>query len=285
MLQITVGAERRKGAARLRAAGIASPELDAALLLAEAMGLTREALFLRENDETSAEQRSAFAALLERRLGGESIALIRGFREFFGLDFVVNTGVLCPRPETELLVEKALEWIAARSQGETRLLDLCTGSGAVAIAVKHSRHEVFVAASDISPEAIETAKINARRLSAGEIVFYQADLFEGIPGQFDIITANPPYIPTGCLAGLPPEVRLEPRLALDGGQDGLSLIRRIVSGAAGRLGRGGRLLLEIGDGQASEAAALFRAAGFHDIETYRDLGGTERVICAFWHSQ
>jgi release factor glutamine methyltransferase len=261
-----------------------SPGLDASLLLAETLGIDRAHLILAYPTPLQAEDRRRFEALIRRRLAGEPVAYILGRKEFWGLEFTVGPPVLVPRPDTETLVEAALAFLASRSLSGPRapLLDLCTGSGAVAIALKHESPGLEVWASDISPEALDMARHNAARLlDAGgpaPLRLVQSDLFEGIPGRFGLITANPPYVETGAIPGLPAEVREEPRLALDGGAEGLDLIRRIIAEAPAHLYAGGGLLLEADPRQMGRVRAELEKQGFGGIQIHKDLSGAERVI-------
>jgi release factor glutamine methyltransferase len=264
---------------------VTSPSLDASLLLAHALATTRERLIAAGNEPIPDGGYGAFLRLIERRLSGECVAYILGKKEFRGLDFMVSPAVLVPRPDTEILVEAALAGIDGIPP-PVRALDLCTGSGAAAIALKHERPPADITASDISEAALEIAKINAARLlgntgadaHALHITFIKSDLFENIPERFNLITANPPYIPSDEIDRLAPEVRMEPRTALDGGRDGLALIRRIIAEAPRRLFPDGSLLLEIDPRQAPAVRNLLEKAGFNDIQSYRDLAGLERVM-------
>jgi release factor glutamine methyltransferase len=274
---------------------IDTPALDAALLLADLLRTGREGLIIAGPETVPGDIRKRYARSLERRLSGECVALILGRREFRGLDFTVTPEVLVPRPDTETLVEAALGWIDRQAAPEgLALLDLCTGSGAVAIALKHERPLLSVYASDISPRALEVARGNAEKLLGTEppgkaaspppLIFFESDLFAGLdtrpdlPRQFHLITANPPYIPTGLIPSLAAEVRREPRLALDGGEDGLTLLRHIISGAAAHLYPGSMLLLEADPRQMGTLRGLLVSGGYKGIEIYKDLSGLERVI-------
>jgi len=331
---------------------IDTPDLDASLLLAETLHYSREELIIRLNEPITEPAEEKYLGFLERRRSGECVAYILGRREFRGLEFIVNPRVLIPRPETEILVEAALEYIDSQintagnsyrysshrdaktyrysshrdakaqrqelgskdlyssSPGIDKLkktcreknfyiLDLCTGSGALAVSLKRERSFLKITASDISNEALEIAALNAERLLGGGIQisamdarlsqnhllnengavhFIASDLFDGITGKFNIIVSNPPYIPTGEIDRLTPEVHREPRLALDGGRDGLKLIRKIISKAGDRLLPGGILLLEAAPEQMPEIKTLLEGHGFGDISIHRDLAGKERVI-------
>ncbi|MDR0291110.1 MAG: peptide chain release factor N(5)-glutamine methyltransferase, partial [Treponema sp.] len=241
---------------------------------------------------------------------GECVAYILGKKEFFGLEFLVNPSVLVPRPETELLVEVVIRelgdqgsgiWDQGENEGQgLKVLDLCTGSGAVAIALKHEIPILEVWAADISNEALEVAKNNATRLLPPDaITFCQGNLYDAllsltthgtsllahcsqllVHNSFSFIVSNPPYVSTAQISGLSPEVRAEPILALDGGSDGLDLIRIIISQAPKFLCPGGMLLLEADPGQMKTITTLFQQAGFTEIQIHKGLSGSEQVIGA-----
>ncbi len=260
--------------------------LDAALLLGHAMGLDRAKVLAFWRDTLTPTEEEAYRALLEHRAAGISTAVLTGHREFYGLDFFVNDQVLVPRPETELLVEKALLYTDSLLRpSPLRILDLCTGSGCIAVSLKHERPNLELHAADLSPAALEVARENVRRIlgSDSAVHFYEGDLFAAIPpalraGSFDLIVSNPPYVPPDIIPGLAIEVRHEPHLALDGGgADGLELIRRLVPAAFEALKPGGRLLLEAGGEQATAIATLLGAAGFTEIAYHEDLAGIPRV--------
>ncbi|MBU4383158.1 MAG: peptide chain release factor N(5)-glutamine methyltransferase [Proteobacteria bacterium] len=262
--------------------GVDSPRLCGELLLSHVLGCSRLELYLRFEQPLSPEELAAFKAMIIRRKSREPVDYILGNREFYGLEFSVGPGVLVPRPETEHLVEEAL----ARLEGlETpRVLDLCTGSGAVALTLAHERPDAEVTGCDISPEALTWARRNAHNLGLQERVrWLQGDLWEPVAagsGFFDVITANPPYVTTAEMAELPPEVgQFEPRLALEGGEDGLDIVRSIIAGAGAHLRPLGWLLVELGAGQAAQAARLAQASGaFAEVSLVKDLAGIERVL-------
>lgn len=261
--------------------GFDSPRLDAELLLSACLGLSRVSLVMESTRPLSAGELSDYRALIQRRRGGEPIAYILGHREFYGLDFRVDPRVLVPRPDTEVLVEVALKRTRARDQyGEA--LDVCTGSGCVAIAFRHARPTWRVMGVDISSGALEVAQKNAHRLGCVfGMCFLESDLLSAVPAaqRFDLITCNPPYIPRRELALLAPDVRdFEPRLALDGGEDGLDLVRRLVPEAARRLRSGGVLALEVHYDQAPRVEELMQQRGFIETQRARDYGGHERVV-------
>jgi release factor glutamine methyltransferase len=259
--------------------GLPTPRLDAELLLASVLGCDRVALYTHFDQPLQADELTRFRALIRRRLAGEPVAYLLGTKEFRSLELTVDRRVLVPRPETETVVEVALALLEAVAA--PRIVDVGTGSGAIALAVKRARPDAAVLAVDASPEAAEVARANAERLGlAVEVVV--GDLLEPVCARapFALVASNPPYIPTGEIAALPPEVRAEPHAALDGGPDGLAVIRRVVVAAEPLLVPGGALVLEVGDGQAPSVSALLTAAGYLAPEVTRDLTGVERVVSA-----
>jgi release factor glutamine methyltransferase len=263
--------------ARFTERDLATPRLDAELLVAHALGLPRVQLYVQFDRPLLPDELAAIRALIKRRQAGESVAYLVGKKEFWGLEFAVDARVLVPRPDTETLIEVARERLAGVEV--PRVADVGTGSGAIALTLAKLFPSAAVFAVDISPGALEVARGNAERLGLA-VTFVEGDL--GAPlaahAPFSLLVANLPYIPSCELAALPAEVRVEPTLALDGGPDGLALVRRLVAEAPGLLGPGGVLALEIGAGQAYATAELLRAAGFTDVQTRRDLGGVERVV-------
>jgi release factor glutamine methyltransferase len=263
-----------------RARGVDSPRLDAELLLGRALSCTRIQLIADAKRGLESDELTRFRELVKRRRAREPTAYILGEREFYGRRFRVDRRVLIPRPDTETLVEVALERTRHRSMS-MRALDLCTGSGCVAITVARERPTSLVVATDVSDDALAVARDNALRLGAYNVAFRGGDLFAAVEAsaRFDLVTANPPYIAAAEIASLQPEIRdYEPRLALAGGQDGLALVRLIVAGARPHLAEGGRLAVEIGFGEAPATADLFAAAGFEQIEVRRDYARIERVV-------
>jgi release factor glutamine methyltransferase len=257
----------------IAAAGSQTPRLDAEVLLAAALGIDRTALFLDPAREVTGSAVRTFQDAVRRRSAGhEPVAYITGRRGFRHIELAVDARVLVPRPETELLVETAVELLP----GAARVVDVGTGSGAVALALAHERPDLEVLATDISAEALVVAGANAEQLGLGGVVFAHGDLLAGV-GRVDAVLSNPPYVAEGERALLAPEItRHEPAAALFAGTDGLDVIRRLVPAAAAA---GARLLaIELGDGQAEAVAALVAQAGFVDVEARRDLGGIERVV-------
>lgn len=268
----------------LRQRGSSSPRLDAELLLAEVLSTTRVGLVTDSQRPLGKPELAAYRALHKRRRGGEPVAYLLGRREFFGRRFGVDARVLVPRPETEVLVEVALRR-TERLSLSARALDLCTGSGCVAVTLACERPTTCVVASDVSADALDVARENAFRLGAHQLCFARGDLFEALASlglhdvRFDLITANAPYIPTAELAELAVDVRdHEPTLALDGGRDGLDLVRRIVRDAPRFLAPGGVLALELALGQAPEVATLLEEAGLEAVQIERDYARIERVV-------
>jgi len=255
-----------------------SPRLDAELLLACAIDRPRSHLRAWPESRPDPAQNAQFEKLLARRLAGEPMAHIFGVREFWSLDLKVTADTLIPRPDTEILVETALEKIPR--SGACRVLDLGTGTGAIALAVKQERPLAEVHASDASDAALAVARENAAR-HALDIRFHHGDWWTPFTGAaFDVVVSNPPYIAENDAHLERGDVRFEPRTALAAGKDGLDDIRRIVSGARTHLAPGGWLLLEHGHDQAQAVADLLRAAGFRETACRRDLAGNDRVSLA-----
>ena len=254
--------------------------LEARALLAHALGSTREALVAHPEREVDGDAARRFDDLIARRSAGEPLAYLLGEREFYCRPFVVTPAVLIPRPETELLVQLAVEH--ARNLASPRLLDLGTGSGCIAISLALELPNAEILAVDISAAALDVARTNATRLGA-RVNFIESDWYSAVSDRFDMIVANPPYLPSGIIPTLPVEVeRFEPHLALDGGPDGLRVLRRLVAQAPRFLRPGAWLLMEIGEEQAGPLASLMAAEGFSRIGARRDLRGVERYIEGCW---
>lgn len=285
------GASLRDGigqaAQSLARAGIDSAALDAEVLLSYAVGLSREQLLLRPDFLLSAEQADCFAALLARRLQREPMAYIIGRQEFWSLDFQVSPDVLIPRPETERLVEVALSLAAQMTSAKPlRVLDLGTGSGAIAVSLATEIPAAKIIATDISPTALAVARQNARINSVAErIEFCCGDLMDALADHaapFDLILSNPPYIRCAEITALEPEVSVyEPRAALDGGADGLDFYRRIAAGVWRFLAPNGALALEIGADMGHEVCAVFNQTGrYQEVVVLRDYAARDRVAVA-----
>jgi release factor glutamine methyltransferase len=271
-----------RAAERLKQAGCETPDLDARLLLRAAAGLSREDIILEPGRSVPAGEVQRFEALIERRARREPVSRILGEREFYGRTFRVTPETLDPRPDTETLIDAAL---ALMPQG-ARILDLGTGTGAIAVTLLAERPDASALATDVSPAALAVAAENAERAGVAErLRLIHGSWFEPVSGVFDIIVSNPPYIPAGDIAGLSPDVRnFDPILALVGGQDGLDPYRAISACAARHLAEAGHVLVEIGAGQADEVEAIFAALGFGSPERHKDLGGHVRCL-AFGRSR
>ena len=267
----------------LKRRGNDNARLDAELLLSRVLGIDRIGLIMQSERPLAPAELDRFRELFKRRRAGEPVAYLLGEREFYGLMLRVDARTLIPRPDTERLVEIALERTRARSMLGAAL-DLCTGSGCVAIALSRARPTWSVTASDISADALAVARHNAHRTGAVyNLELLEGSLFAAVTGRrFDLVTANPPYIPTGEIPGLPVDVRgFEPHLALDGGPDGLSLVREISAQASQHLTPGGLLALEIGADQGPAASAILEQQGFRAVEVALDLGGRARVVSGY----
>lgn len=272
---MTIQEATQFGAAELSA--VPDPRIDAELLLSDVMGMKRLVLFLNAAQEMTEEQERRYRQRLRLRASRKPLQYILGTQVFYGSELRVDETVLIPRPETEILCEQVL--ISMEKYRLPSVADVCTGSGAIAITLKKNRPDATVYATELSPEALMTARNNAERIDA-EITFLQGDLLAPLRGRtFDFIVSNPPYIKTGDLDALQPEVLREPRMALDGGPDGLVFYRRLAKDALKYLNRSGRIFVELGDGQAENIAAIFVASGqFEDVHIHLDLFGRERVL-------
>ena len=251
--------------------------VDGRALLGHVLGRDRAWLIAHAGDSLDREQADAFFALAKRRRDGEPVAYLIGRREFWGLSFDVTPAVLIPRPETETLVEAALE----RLPGDRplRVLDLGTGSGAVAIAIARERPLARVTATDVSSEALDVARANARRLQADNVAFMRADWYDSLGSErYDAIVSNPPYVAPDDPHLREGDLRFEPRLALAPRLDAMSALASIAGGAGRRLVEGGSLVVEHGYDQADAVVALFERCGFADVRSLRDLSGIRRVV-------
>jgi release factor glutamine methyltransferase len=257
--------------------GVDAPRLTAEILLGHALSCDRVRLYLDFDKPLGAPELAAVRELVRRRAAGEPTAWLTGRREFLGHAFRVDPRVLVPRPETELVVESAI----ARLPSKGALLDLCTGSGCIAITAALARPDARVVATEISPGALAVARENAATLGA-TVELLEGDLYGPVAAgeRFDLIVSNPPYVPSSEIEGLSREVRREPRIALDGGADGLEVLRRIVSGAPSRLRPDGLLVIEMHETHAEPLPALCLAAGFAEAVVHRDLASLPRWVVA-----
>ncbi|MFH1132200.1 MAG: peptide chain release factor N(5)-glutamine methyltransferase [Pseudomonadota bacterium] len=280
--------------------GMATPRLDAEILLAHCLSVDRLRLYLDCDKPLAKEELQKYGILVRRRLKSEPVAYLIGEKEFWSLRFEVNPSVLVPRPETELLVEIALAWIDQKqaamersletecvSKTNLNVVDLGTGSGAVAIALAHERPDICVWGVDVDPKAVTVAKRNAERNNT-KVSFCCGDLLASIPSelQIDLLVANLPYVPTNDFLRLNPEVRdWEPRVALDGGQDGLDLVRRLITEGKSRVKNGAFWAFEIDPSQAQVVKNLLSSHSFGQIQTHRDLAGLDRVVSGVFLDQ
>lgn len=262
------------------AQSIPSARLDAELLVSHVLGLDRVRLYMELDRPLSAAELAALRALVVRRRQREPVAYLIGRREFYLRSFEVSPAVLIPRPDTETLIERALALLPRDEPRE--LLDLCTGSGVIALTLAAERSQLRATATDLSPEALAIAARNADKLKLSERVsFVQGDLFAPLPAamRYDLIVANPPYVPTGDLETLAPELKHEPRLALVAGAAGLDVLARLCAEVETWLSPDGALLFEVGQGQAPEVARMLgERSGLTDIRCHKDLGDIERVV-------
>jgi release factor glutamine methyltransferase len=277
-MPLTIAGLIKNAVAQLQAVSD-SPLLDAEVLLAEVLEKPRSYLYAWPQQQVAAADLQAFEQSLQRRSAGEPIAYITGHREFWSLDLIVSPATLIPRPDTELLVELALQHIAPATR--SAIADLGTGSGAIALAIARERPQACVVASDISAAALAVARINAARLKIVNVRFVQGDWGEALHGaMFDVIVANPPYIEDNSPYLLCGDVRFEPRQALTAGADGLSALRIIIEQAAAHLQTGGWLLFEHGHEQGAAAGELLHSAGYINVSDFADMAGHSRVSIA-----
>jgi release factor glutamine methyltransferase len=272
VLEWTAGYFRRKG--------ITTARLDAEVLLAHCLGVDRLHLYLNLDTPLKQEERVRFRELILRRGMREPVALIRGVKEFWSLRLRAAPGVLIPRPDTEALLQAVLDEIQERPSPS--ILEIGTGSGAIAVAIALENRRARIIATDIDKLALGAARFNAQNLGVSDSVdFLGSDLFTALRegSRFDVVCCNPPYIPSDVIPTLEPEINFEPRQALDGGPDGLSVIRRLVPQARHYLAERGALIIEIGSEQEGWVRDMFETlGGLHDIRSFPDLSGKPRVI-------
>ena len=271
----------------LTEAGVPDAGTDAWLLFSHVFGMSRSSYYAhcRETADGLDDREKEYFDLIRRRSKRIPLQHLTGYQEFMGYPFAVSGDVLIPRKETEILTETAADLIGGlvRDGGpetEIRLLDLCTGSGCIAVSLKKMIPRVICDASDVSEKALALAEKNAETLRA-RVRFIRSDLWENIDGVYDVIISNPPYIPTAVIGTLEEEVRLhDPAAALDGGADGLDFYRRIAEGCAAHMKNGGHLFLEIGHDQAAQVGGMLLAQGFSDIRIKKDYAGNDRIVSA-----
>jgi release factor glutamine methyltransferase len=267
------------GRGRLSASG--SARLDAELLLAHVLRVTRAVFYAHPDELVAWDRRCDYESLIMKRAAGYPLAYLTGQQEFWSTELAVNRHTLIPRPETECLVETALELIPA--QASLDILDLGTGSGAIAIAVAGERPKCRLLATDVDVESLATAEANARRHRRANIRFKQSDWYAGLAlDAFDFILCNPPYVDSGYPGFVHGEIRFEPRLALDGGHRGLEIISHIVPASTRHLRPGGVLILEHGHDQGGSVRQLLTWHRYSDCRTRRDYSGQDRISLARW---
>jgi release factor glutamine methyltransferase len=256
---------------------IDAPRLTAEILLAFTLGVDRVKLYVELDRPLQKDELTAFRALIQRRLQHEPTQYLTGFKDFYNRRFLVDPRVLIPRSETELLVEAVLQLLPKHA---SRVLDLCTGSGCIAVTIAAERPLASVWATELSTDAAAVARANAEAHQvASRVSILEGDLFAPVPAdaRFDVVVSNPPYVKRSELSGLQKEVTREPRLALDGGEDGLDFVRRIAEGAHGALKRGGWLALEIGDEQGAVVKDVLTRAGYLAVRVDKDLARLDRL--------
>lgn len=262
---------------KLDATGIAESRIDSWLLAESVLGVSRQDLFLEPEKSVSEEQAQKYFEAISERSEHIPLQYITGRQQFMDFGFIVNEDVLIPRPETELLVEKVTSYIKERY---VKVLDMCTGSGCIAVSIDRMCANADVTAVDISEKALKVAGENNVN-NQGRVTFVQSDLFENINETYDVIVSNPPYIPTSDIDTLMEEVREhEPHLALDGSADGLKFYREICTNAVNYLNKNGKIFLEIGYDQGQTVPELLRENGFSDIQVLKDLSGNDRMVIA-----
>ncbi len=257
---------------------IDDPRLTSEILLGHVLSLPRVKLYMDLDRPLSKEELATYRALIQRRLAFEPTQYLVGFKDFYGRRFAVDKRVLIPRSETELLVEAVLHDV--KKDAPSRVLDVCTGSGCIGVTIAAERPQASVWATDLMAGAIEVGKKNAEAHQVdGRVTFFQGDLLAAVPQgtRFDVIVSNPPYVKTGELATLQKEVRQEPREALDGGPEGVTLIARLIEGALPLLRPGGLFAMEIGEDEGTAVRELLTRAGYHDVKIEKDLARHERL--------
>lgn len=272
----------REGARKLQEAGVPEAKLDAWYLLEHVTGISRAHYLGHPDQEMDEEQEERYQELVARRQQRIPLQHLTGEQYFMGYPFFVNEHVLIPRQDTEILVEEASKYL----KSGMRVLDVCTGSGCILLSLLKLFPEVSGTGCDISGQALEVAKENAKRLDVQGVCFVHSDLFSEITGSYDMIVSNPPYIPTEEIEKLQEEVRLfDPMIALDGKADGLYFYRKIIKESAGYLRPGGRLLFEIGHDQGKAVAGFMEEAGYSQIMVKKDLAGLDRVVMGMYNKE
>jgi len=279
---LNVNSAKRFLMTQFREAGLDTPDIDARLLVMAATGFSHSDMIARGTEFPPADVFDIIASFADRRLSGEPIDSILGHREFYGRAFKISKDVLSPRPETEMLVDAALEILSP--QICPRILDLGTGSGAIIISIVSELLAADAMAVDVSERALAIARKNAQAYDVtSRLDFRCGSWFKAVTGRFDLIISNPPYITAEAMQSLSPEVaNFDPYLALSGGSDGLEAYRKIIKGAPNHLVTGGYIVFEIGYDQGVSVSALLTAAGFNEVSAHKDLAGHDRMVKAVW---
>lgn len=273
----------QKGKIILTEHGITDAAVDAWLLMEFVTGMSRTRFFVDGIFQMQPNEEERYFQLIEKRAGRIPLQHLTGVQEFMGLEFMVNEHVLVPRQDTELLVLEAERQLRKSLDDSAEVLDMCTGSGCIAVSLKARNPQIQCTAADLSEKALEVAEKNAEKMQS-EITFIHTDMFTDVTGKFDMIVSNPPYIPTKVIEGLEAEVRLhDPFSALDGKEDGLYFYRILAKESPQFLKKGGWLYMEIGNDQSVAVEALLKDAGFEKIRTEKDLAGLDRVVCGMYN--
>lgn len=273
----------QKGKIILTEHGITDAAVDAWLLMEFVTGMSRTRFFVDGIFQMQPNEEERYFQLIEKRTGRIPLQHLTGVQEFMGLEFMVNEHVLVPRQDTELLVLEAERQLRKSLNDSAEVLDMCTGSGCIAVSLKARNPQIQCTAADLSEKALEVAEKNAEKMQS-EITFIHTDMFTDVTGKFDMIVSNPPYIPTKVIEGLEAEVRLhDPFSALDGKEDGLYFYRILAKESPHFLKKGGWLYMEIGHDQSVAVEALLKDAGFEKIRTEKDLAGLDRVVCGMYN--
>lgn len=278
---MTIEENLKNAIRKLKENELEEPRMKARLLLCSVLKIRKEELLLYMNKEMILEKEEEYQKGIEKLIQGEPLQYVTHHQEFMKLDFYVDKQVLIPRADTEITVEEVISYCKNKEETKLRILDLCTGSGTIAISLGKYLPNCEIIAVDISEEALKVAKKNAKQNEVNNITFVQSDLFENVVGTFDVIVSNPPYIKTEVIATLEPEVQKEPKLALDGGTDGLLFYQRILEQAGNYLEKTGAIFLEIGYDQKEEVINIIQETKeYIEIETKKDLSGNNRMITA-----
>ena len=284
MKENTISKQLNKATAQLEAAGIDTARLDAEVLLAYVLNTRRLALYVHVAKELKPEQVARYENLIQRRLERVPVAYLVGHKEFMGLNFAVTPDVLIPRPDTEVLAQGVIEHLQDFSGRAINIADIGTGSGAICISILKFLDNAVADAVDVSAKALDIARFNAEKFNVNDrIVFHEGSLFEPLAGKkFDVVISNPPYVLSGDLDNLQPEIYREPRIALDGGADGLNFYREIIDAAPKFLNDNGFLALEVGANQSDAVIKLINDGGaFSYTQIWKDLANIERVVAAW----